>query len=145
MNKKNLKEFDNEISTAIAEELNRQIDYFPCDVLFRKKGNVFLCAVSGVNGDFVGVRAKACACVAERIEHDIVKVLGLQLVLCVRLFVGGFQSKADKDLVVVFVLAECGGYVGGERQLQRLSGLSGLFLDFLTGDMLRREIRDGCT
>ena len=71
------------------------------------------------HGHLVGVVAEARARIAQRIQHDEVEVLAVQLVLGVGQLVRSLQRKTDRKLFSPLALAEGGGNVHVFHQLQR--------------------------
>ena len=62
--------------------------------------------------DLVLVRPEAGAFVAERVQHNEIEVFLLQLLLCVGLFIIGFQGKAYQHLSLALPASQLSGNVG---------------------------------
>src|SRR3712207_4180721 len=88
------------------------------------------------DADAVGIVPEARARIVERIEHDEVEVLALELSFGVPLFVIGLKGKAHQQLVFLFLPSQTGGDILCRLKMKRQ--LSLLFPSYLLRSEERR-------
>ena len=104
---------------------------------------IFFLSLFRDDGNLIVVSAESSARITGRVEHDEVGVFLHSLLLCITLFIVGFQGESYDSLIFLFHLSQSCCDVMGRHQCQLQVIL--FALDFLIRYIGRTEVCYGCT